>query len=98
MTRSVIAGAALAMVVGPGGLAQAQTAAPVPPLATPVPPAVVDPHGPDLIIGGNEDPALHYVGDGILVYDLRGGKMINCQTAGAPAAGSIGQKLSHPCR
>ncbi|HZK90550.1 MAG TPA: hypothetical protein VFC56_10425 [Stellaceae bacterium] len=93
MNRSLIVGAAFAASLGLSGFAQAQTR-----IVTPVPPAT-DFHGADLMIDGNADPALRYLGNGILVYDLRGNKMVNCAAAGLPAAGSVGSPTPfHPCR
>jgi hypothetical protein len=85
MNRSLIAGIAVAAGLGLAGFA--------------LPPATADTRVPNLTISGNPDPALHDLGDGILVYDLRSSKMINCQSAGYPAAGSVGRTApTHPCR
>jgi hypothetical protein len=93
MNRLLITGATLAASLGVAGLAHAQTH-----IAAPIPPAT-DFHGADLVIDGSPDPALRYLGDGILVYDLRGDKMVNCRAAGAAVAGSIGAPTPfHPCR
>jgi hypothetical protein len=91
MKRALLAGVAIAAALGAGGLAQAQTLFPAPP--------AVDTHGPDLTIKNQRDPALHYIGHGMLIYDLSGNKMVNCTSAGVPAAGSVGAAAPfHPCR
>jgi hypothetical protein len=96
MNHLLIAGIAVAAGLGLAGFAQAQAPSQ---MSTPVPPATADTHVPNLTISGNPDPALHDLGDGILVYDLRSSKMINCQSAGYPAAGSVGRTApAHPCR
>jgi hypothetical protein len=96
MRCTLIAGATLAATVGLAGMAAAETAAQVDTHAAPTV------NGP--LIGiepmADSDATLTYRdGPGVVVIDL-GGKMIDCESAGAPSGGSTGTVPSpyHPCR
>jgi hypothetical protein len=94
MGRLFIVAVGFAASLGVAGFAHAQSRN-----GYPVPPATASTPGPYPIISGDPDPALHDLGSDTLIYDLRGGKMVNCGAAGIPAAGSVGSPApSHPCR
>lgn len=91
MKRMLMAGVALATVLGLAGPGEAQTGRGAPVAGGPL--IGIEPMtNPDATVTDRDDP-------GSVTIDL-GSKMINCNTPGAPSGGSTGTVPSpfHPCR